>query len=135
MFPPPQPWKTVGAIDPDRSYVAFTSRFALRSFLRLPAFMRKSLRIQRQLQSAPGLVGFSLGGDLFKRNFYTLSAWEDAASLHAFAHRPPHDGALTAFAKDLRAPSIFVQWTVKGATLPLRWPDALARQRESEAAR
>lgn len=43
MFPPPQPWKQLAAVDPDQEYLAFTSRFALRSVLRAPAFMAAHL--------------------------------------------------------------------------------------------
>ncbi|MGH2585710.1 MAG: DUF3291 domain-containing protein [Dehalococcoidia bacterium] len=116
-------------VDPDKTYVAFTSRFALRSFLRVPAFLRRSPGIERQVKAAPGVVGYSLGGDLLKLYFYTLSVWEDAGSLQAFARAFAHEEAREAFGTDMRAPSIFVQWSVRGADLPLTWKDALARQR------
>jgi len=133
MFPPPQPWTTVRPVDPDKTYVAFTSRFALRSLLRVPAFIKHSLGIQRQVKAAPGVVGYSLGSDLLKLHFYTLSVWEDSGSLQSFAHALPHDGARAAFAAAMRVPSIFVQWSVRGADLPVTWKDALARQRMQES--
>jgi hypothetical protein len=109
--------------------VAFTSRFALRSILRVPAFLRRTPGIERQVKAAPGAVGYSLGADLLKLHFHTLSVWEDAGSLRAFAHALAHEEVREAFATDKRAPSIFVQWSVLGADLPLTWKDALARQR------
>jgi hypothetical protein len=68
------------------------------------------------------------GADLFSRQFYTLSAWEDEASLRAFVRALAHGESMKAFRRDLRSPSVFVRWAVHGAELPLTWPDALARQ-------
>jgi hypothetical protein len=129
MFPPPRPWKSLAPVEPEKSYVAFTSRFALRSIRQLPSFLRYGNQIMRQVEAAPGAVGYSLGGDLLKLHFHTLSAWEDDASLRAFVGASPHTTAARAFSQGMRVPSIFAHWTVRGAELPLRWPDALERQR------
>src|SRR5436190_20989947 len=101
MFPPPRPWKQVATIEPEREYVAFTSRFFLRSPLRVPAFMRQSSRIMKQLATAPGLVGWSLGVNLPTLEFFTLSAWEDAESLRAFVRAGDHGEALQRFARGM----------------------------------
>jgi heme-degrading monooxygenase HmoA len=128
VFPPPRPWKQVRIVDPDREYVGFTSRFFLRSVLRVPAFMRQSSKIMRQLEGVPGLVGWSLGADLPRLEFHTLSAWEDAESLRAFTTSAAHGQALAKFEGDMRADSVFVQFSLLGKELPLRWADAIARQ-------
>ena len=128
MFPPPAPWKQLVPVDPVREYVAFTSRFFLKSVRRLPALMARGGPIQEQLKTAPGLVGWSLGGDLFKLEFHTLSAWEDADSLQRFVREGGHGAALRALASDTRRPSLFVYYQVLGRDLPLKWKDAVARQ-------
>jgi hypothetical protein len=87
------------------------------------------------VRAAPGVVGYSLGTDLLKLYFYTLSVWEDAGSLQAFGRAIPHEEAREAFATGKRVPSIFVQWSVRGADLPLTWEDALARQRAQATGR
>jgi len=132
MFPPPQPWKQLAAIDPDREYLAFTSRFALSSVLRVPAFMGASFRIMKQVEAAPGGVGYSLGSHLPGLYFYTLSAWQDEESLRAFSRALQHGQALRAFHRDMRGPSPFIRWQVRGKDLPLRWADALARIKQHE---
>jgi len=43
-----------------------------------------STRIQRQLRTSSGLIGYSLRARLASKRFWTLSAWEDAATLQAF---------------------------------------------------
>jgi hypothetical protein len=79
VFPPPKPWTQVGEVDSDREYVAFTSRFFLKSPLRLPKWMAQAPPIMKQVDAAPGIVGWSLGMNLPTLEFYTLSAWEYTA--------------------------------------------------------
>jgi hypothetical protein len=128
MFPPPRPWKQIVAVDSDRDYVTFTSRFFLRSPLRVPSFMRQGARIMKQADEAAGIVGWSLGANLPTLEFYTLSAWQDEDSLRTFIRAGDHGEALRKFARDMRRDSIFVQFTVTGRDLPLTWRDAVARQ-------
>jgi hypothetical protein len=135
MFPPPTPWKQPAAPDPDRLYVAFTSRFSLKSVWRVPAFLIRSRRIMKQADAAPGIVGWSLGANLFRREFYTLSAWQDAESLRRFVRDGDHLASLAQFDGDMRRKSIFVYYSVLGRDLPLAWPDALARQEKHDAIR
>ena len=135
MFPPPQPWKQLAAIDPDQEYLAFTSRFALRSVLRAPAFMGAALGIVKQVEAAPGAVGYSLGSHLPGLYFYTLSAWQDDDSLHAFSRALQHGQSLKTFHRDMRGPSPFIRWPVRGRDLPLHWADALERIRRYDEQR
>ena len=132
MFPPPTRWKQRAAVDPEREYVAFTSCFFLNSVRRVPAFVARSRHIMKQVDTAPGVVGWSLGGNLFKLEFYTLSAWLDAESLRRFVRDDNHLVALHEFERDLRRKSIFVYYKVLGRELPLSWKDALARQVRSD---
>lgn len=135
MFPPPRPWKKLAEVDPDREYVAFTSRFFLRSPLRLPSFMRYSNRIMKQINETEGVVGWSLGAHLPKLEFHTLSAWESPEALRTFLKAGAHGESVAAFANDMRRDSVFVQFTVKGSELPLVWREAVTRQNERLAAR
>jgi hypothetical protein len=132
MFPPPTPWKQRADIDPDREYVAFTSAFFLKSPWRVLAFIARSRGIMNQTKSAPGLVGWSLGANLFKLAFYTLSAWDDADSLRDFVHGGDHRAGTAQFVGDMRRKSIFHYYKVKGRDLPLSWKDALARQKQHD---
>ena len=130
MFPPPQPWKQLAAIDPDREYLAFTSRFALRSFLRAPAFLGASLGIMKQVEAAPGAIGYSLGSHLPGMSFYTLSAWQDEESLRVFSRALQHGQSLKTFHRDMRSPGPFIRWHVRRQDLPLEWAHALERIRQ-----
>jgi len=128
LFPPPKPWKQVVPADPNREYLAFTSRFFMKSPRRVLRFLSRSGTIERQVDAAPGMVGWSLALNLLKLEFYTLSAWEDAGSLHYFAHEAGHGAAIREFVGDMRRKSLFVYYTVRGSDLPLSWKEALRRQ-------
>jgi hypothetical protein len=136
MFPPPRPWTQRASVEPEREYQAFTSRFFLKSMIRVPAFLASSFRIMKQANTAPGIIGWALGIDILRREFYTLSAWKDAESLRRFVRDGSHKDALQLFEKDLRRKTILVYYKVLGHDLPLTWKDAIARQerRESERA-
>lgn len=135
MFPPPRPWKQCTPVEPQREYLAFTSRFFLKSLRRVPAFLASSFRIMNQANTAPGIIGWTLGMDLLRLEFYTLSAWEDGESLRRFVHNGSHLSALQVFEKDVRRKSILVYYKVLGHDLPLTWKDAIARQERHDHGR
>jgi hypothetical protein len=83
----------------------------------------------RQVDTAPGAIGYSFRMDLFRLQLHTLSAWQDEAQLWAFVRADPHAAAAQAYRTGMRAPSVFVQWEAWGADLPLVWSEALRRQR------
>ncbi len=128
MFPPPRPWTPVSAVDPEREYVAFTSRFFLRSPVRAAAFMRHSRRIMKEIDSAPGAVGWAIATNLPRLEFFTVSAWESAEDLRRFLKAGAHGESAAKFASDMRRKSVFVQFKVRGRDLPLQWDEARARQ-------
>ena len=129
------PWKALAAVDPEREYVAFTSCFFMRSVWRVPAFMARGRQIMKQVDVAPGVIGWSLGANFLKLEFYTLSAWHDAESLRRFVRDGDHFTALQEFEQNLRRKSVFVYYKVLGRDLPLSWQDALARQKQSDRVR
>ncbi len=133
MFPPPSPWKRLAKPDPEHEYVAFFSMFPMRSVRFVPGFLRRVGQVRGQLGTTPGVVGYSFGARFPFRKFYTLSAWEDRESLEAFTHAGRHGEAYAAEPAHLSGPSTFISWTVKGKDLPLRWEDALAREKARAA--
>lgn len=120
------PWRGFGAPSAEREYVALLSYLPLKSIWRVPAFMIYTGRIMKQLASAEGLTGYSLLARPFAKKFWTLSAWESDAALHAFVHNPPHQRIMAALAPHMETTK-FIRWKVKGAVLPLKWEAALAK--------
>ena len=129
-FPPPSPWKLRAAVDPAREYVAFTSAFHLKSLRRVPAFVRRAMKIMKQADAASGIDGWSLGQDLLKLEFYTLSVWQDSESLRHFVKDGDHLASLAEFEHDMRRKTIFVHYKLFGRDLPASWKDAFARMQQ-----
>jgi len=120
------PWQSYSHAAPERDYVALLSYLPLSSAWSRPRLVLYSTRIQRQLRTSSGLIGYSLRARIAAKQFWTLSVWEDAADLQAFVAAPPHVAVMKAMAPHMGA-TRFVRWNVKGSELPLRWDDALRR--------
>lgn len=123
---PATPWKRLRTAEPEREYLALVSFLPLKSFWHLPAFMRGTAGVVKQLATAPGVIAYSLLARPLTKNFWTLSVWEDEAALQDFVQQPPHVQLMTALVPHMRKTN-FVRWKVKGSELPLRWEDALHR--------
>lgn len=95
-------------------------------FRDLPGFVAHTLRIQTQLRSTSGVIGYSLLARLFLKKFWTLSVWEDEAALRAFVTQAPHFTAMG----DLQGKVMkarFVRWRIHGFEYPPEWSEALGR--------
>ncbi len=123
---PALPWTTITAPDHGRTYASFATKLPLTAHRHVPGFLRDTLRIRTQLRSAPGLVGYGLLAELGRRTFWTVSVWEDEASLRTFAAAEPHR-SITRRVPGRMGQSVFHSFEVSGADLPLRWPDVQAQ--------
>ena len=120
------PWKTLQPIDVNREYLALLSYLPLKSYSKIPLFMRFSMQISRQLQGTSGVIGYSLRAKLFSRRFWTLSVWENSAALMDFVAKVPHSESMKAMAPFM-GQTKFTQWKVKGSGIPLKWDEAIRR--------
>jgi heme-degrading monooxygenase HmoA len=127
---PVLPWTSRAVAEPDREYVVMASRLPLARFRHVPAFLRATITIRRQLARADGLIGYSLDAKLLSKTFWTLSVWRDEESLGAFAQAAPHRDRVQAIRPHMEQ-TTFVTWTVPGIDLPVPW--AQARQRVEAA--
>ncbi len=125
---PPLPWKTFGEVEPSREYLVLASLLPLRSYRRIPQFLRLTFAVQKQLASSSGLAGYSLLAQPLSKRFWTLSAWRGQEDLAAFVRALPHADVMRRLHPHMGRPR-FVTWTVPGASLPIRWDDAIARLR------
>jgi hypothetical protein len=122
---PAIPWRNLAPVDPTRDYLIMASRLPLLSHLTIPRFVRLTVVVARQLERSQGLVGYTLLAQPIAKTFWTLSAWQDQRSLTSFASTMPHLQVV----RDLRphmGPTTFTRWSVRGAAVPVPWPDAIA---------
>jgi hypothetical protein len=127
---PALPWTTFADTDPDREYVAMASRLPLARHRHIPAFLRATTAIGKQLSKTDGVLGYALDAHPLRKTFWTLSVWESEDALGRFAHADPHRDRVEGIRPRMR-PTTFVTWTVHGSDLPIRWADARARVAEA----
>lgn len=122
---PPLPWTTV---DPDATgeVVVMASYFRLHRLSQVPRFLLDSMRILRQVRRTPGAVGIALEALPLRREFRTLSAWRDRASLDAMVGAEPHRSTMGRH-RAAMADSRFTFWTAPAADLPVSWDEARRR--------
>ena len=108
--------------------VVMGSRLRLTSFRHLARFLRASARVNRQLKGASGLVDSKVRAQLGSLTFWTLSTWEDEASLRTFARSEPHASIITELReRGAMRSGDFAFWTID-RTEPLpAWDDVEAR--------
>ncbi len=123
---PATPWTTFYQPDDDREYLALLTELPLKSFLDIPGLLRHMLKIRSQLRSTPGVIGYSLFAKLFRKKFWTLSAWEDEAALRVFVANAPHLTAMKAMRSRMKK-TRFVRWKIRGSEYPLEWREAFGR--------
>lgn len=129
---PATPWRAFGSPDRSREFVALLSYLPLKSYSGIAPLVIYAVKVVKQLAKADGLVGYSMLAHPFSKRFWTLSAWESDAALRAFVQDPPHVRIMAALTPHMDKTN-FVRWKVKASELPLKWDDALRREKESAA--
>ncbi len=100
-------------------------------YLRFPEFFRDVRAVQDQLHKSYGLIGFKLRADILSKKTYTLSVWEDAASLKKFITSDAHRETMAKNPDYLGADRKFVTTFLKGRDYPPTWQWAMKRLKEN----
>ena len=116
----------MGAVDANREYLALLTYLPLSKYRMIPRFLRFSAAIRRQLSGSPGLIGYALRAKPFRRNFWTLSVWQDEKTLREFVVRVPHGDVMKSLSPHMGATKI-IRWKISGSAVPPQWEDAMRR--------
>jgi hypothetical protein len=100
------------------------TRLRVRSWIYLPAFLIRSLRIGQQAKKAPGNLGAKVLNDR-RRTYWTCTGWESEAAMKAFMLASPHGPAMRKLL-DWCDEAALVHWSQPDPELP-PWPEAHAR--------
>jgi len=109
------------------------TRLRIRSWIYLPAFFLRSLRIARQAKRAPGNLAMEFLNDR-RKTFWTATTWESEAAMKAFMLAKPHGPAMRKLLEWCDEAAL-VHWTQPSSELP-SWAEAHARmQREGRTSK
>lgn len=120
------PWKSMKPMEPDREYLVLASSIPPRDRSSTRALFRGARAVRKQLATTEGVIGFSLLARPLRKQYATLSVWEDEGALAAFAEQEPHRELMASLSPEM-APTTFVRWTTRGSDGPPSWGDALQR--------
>ncbi|MGW3205781.1 DUF3291 domain-containing protein [Streptomyces sp. NPDC001135] len=123
---PALPWIVPNTPPRDAQVHVFASRFETRSLWGALRFLARTPGVWWQIGRAPGGYGASLKAQPLRRTFWTLSAWESADALKAFAHSGAHRPASRGLASEMRGVA-FATWQASSDQLPLSWEEAERR--------
>lgn len=123
---PPLPWIDGRSADTPAAVVVMASRLELTRHRDVPAFLLAALRLRRLFRRADGGVGLALLAEPRRRTFWTVSAWDDHASIGAYNRHEVHAAVVERF-RPRMAGSTFTTWSATAADLPVSWADARER--------
>jgi hypothetical protein len=126
---PALPWKSFAPPENDREYSALLTYLPLKRWRAIPKFMRYTSQIQRQLADSKGLIGYALDAKVLSRDFWTLSVWEDKASLRRFVQQNPHEKVMMDLLPHM-GQTAFFPFNVDASSIPPDWEDTKRRMRE-----
>ena len=73
----------------------------LRRLRDVPAFLRDSTAIRKQVMASPGARSLHMRAQPLARRFHTVSWWDDEAALRAFVRTDPHRTAIRRWAPEM----------------------------------
>lgn len=100
------------------------TRLRVRSWIFLPAFFLRALRIGGQAKSAPGNLAVKILNDR-RHTFWTCTSWESEDAMRSFMLAPPHGPAMRRLLQWCDEASL-VHWSQPGQELPT-WTEAHKR--------
>jgi hypothetical protein len=109
------------------------TRLRVRSWIFLPAFLLRALRIGQQSKKAAGNLGAKVLNDR-RKTFWTCTSWESEAAMRTFMLAPPHGPAMRKLLEWCDEASL-VHWLQPGPEMP-SWHEAHSRlQREGRTSK
>jgi hypothetical protein len=120
------PWKSLAPVEQGHEYLALLSYLPLKTYLKIPLFLRLTFQVQSQIAQAPGAIGYSLRAKPLSREFWTLSVWQDSNRLMDFVREVPHGDVIKELAPQMGATK-FTQWKILGSAIPPKWDEAVQR--------
>jgi hypothetical protein len=124
---PEYKWTQFMKVSPESEYVAFSEmgeRKSLWSFFNI--YMR-GRAVQKQLNTAKGLVGYRARLEFLGKKVIMLAVFENESSLYEFAHTGQHAKCMQQTKPDLKEGMKPCTWSISGSNIPPTFDEAIKR--------
>jgi hypothetical protein len=120
-------WKSFLEVNPKNKYLAQVSFIERKSVWSFFSFLMQARKVQVQLKTTKGLVGYSMRMEIFSKTGGVLSVWENESALvDGFAHAGQHSVAMKKFKPMMKSYKV-IKWEISGANVPLKWEEVLKK--------
>jgi hypothetical protein len=119
-------WQSFKEIDPSKTYLAYGGYLERKTAWSYFGFLMRFRKVQKQLNTAKGLVGYAASCEFLSKKATQLAVFEDEYALKDFAHSGQH--ALCQ--EQAKASMNWIKnttWSVLGSELPPKLEDAISR--------
>ena len=108
-----------------QDFVCVATFLPLKRWTDLIPFIMLSRKVLKQIKNSKGIANYAVKADLPKKNFWTLSIWNDHESLKQFVPKEPHATAIKKLTEWAGEGSAFVEWTVPSKEID--WSEAMTK--------
>lgn len=119
-------WTQLSEINPERNYLAaavYAERLSAWSYF---SCFNRALKVQKQLRTTKGIVGFAARLEFLSRNMAQVAVYEDESALKAFAHAGQHANCIGAKESIVKWHKM-VTWSILGSEIPPRLDDTIKK--------
>lgn len=120
------PWQPFTDPDPESDLLGVVGEIRPFRYRTVPRVLQMTRRVESQLATSNGLVGYGLRAKFVRRRFWAVSVWESEESLREFVATRPHVEIMVAL-KPAMETSQFDTFDVKGEEVPIAIDEAIAR--------
>jgi hypothetical protein len=124
-------WTPLSEVKPGNTYFAYAGYAERNSVWSYFPFLLRSRKIQGQLETAEGLIGFTARLDLFSKKVVQLAVFEDEAALKQFAHSGQHAMCMEQTKSSMKWLKQ-ATWAIAGSEIPPKIADAISRIENGE---
>jgi quinol monooxygenase YgiN len=119
-------WTSVAkeSIEDEREYITLITFLPLTTHFIILKFLYLTGQIRKQLAESQGAVGYALIVYIPRKEFLTMSVWEDEGSLSKFVKTGTHLRTMREMSHYLSDERKFVRVNIKGSDVPLPWQRA-----------
>jgi len=117
-------WKSFIEADPSKTYVAYAAYLERKSPWSYLDYLRRANKIQKQLNTTEGIVGFTARLEFFSKKVAQLAVFSDEKTLNDFAHSGQH-ASCSQQTKETINWMKNTTWNISGSELPLKIEDAI----------